>query len=143
MPIPATDEPISPQEFAAVERALERLDRSDIHTRILAFASQWLFVVNLYQDMEARYSTAAEESRDRSRQSHRAILTLTMALGEAIAHDMERSTENNDRYWGNTVEAVSANLEWLRDKYQMWYCPMDGKMAADVLGDAFGNQSAV
>src|SRR5262245_995241 len=77
-----TQDDVTPQEIAAVDKALRLIDAKQQRTRLIATMAQWFLVLEMYKGVELAYS------RSKDRQSvapqHRAVLANVMAFGEAL-----------------------------------------------------------
>jgi len=103
---------------------------------IPAQVTLWYFGLRVLRDYEDDILDAdkmpSEESTD-----HRGILTMLLGAGENLLAKLKSWTECP----GETREQVQANVDFLRDRYAMWYMPMKEERANEMLNEVFGVHS--
>lgn len=110
--------------FLGFERAMESTSKHRSQSRLDAFVAQWDVLLTMYRHtVEMPRLLAIEGALDENQ--HRAVLTNLLGMAEAIWIQAKDVDDQLLSQTGYDKKFIKANLEYLRDKYEAWFCPVD------------------
>ena len=116
-------EDVSPEEIAAVERVLSHIERQNVKQRVLGIVAQWFLVLGMFKELERHYTQS--KNRKLSESKHRALLSSMMALGDILLSESESLSDQDFKATGYTRESLTANVRYLREKYEQWFVEVE------------------
>jgi hypothetical protein len=126
--------------IAAVDFALSQIERG-IEDHLERKITNWFFILGMFKQAESQYLCLDDAERQVLEDKHRSVLTRLMGIGESIWSAVKCNPEFNLSISGYSRDDFSANLQYLRDRYQMWYVPVDQEVY-DLVSSAIANARA-
>jgi hypothetical protein len=120
-PCTSPDE-VTPAEIAAVEAALNHLEKTD-HKRVLGQIAQWFLILKMYKHLEVSFQKST--NRDSIASKHRAVLCALMGFGEWFWNESDSIPPGAFALISYSRESLAANLRYLREKYEQWFVEID------------------